>query len=113
MLSLYTAIARVGAARVVSFRAMTPKYALALCKQKTLRFSGLTAQRGWARLILCRFHDFLHEHSTFLFPDTGRCTANKENKQVHCAWALMARVVCSDHDVLKCFLKLSACGHRR
>jgi hypothetical protein len=36
--SLCTAIARVGAARVVSFRKVLPKHALVLCKQKILRF---------------------------------------------------------------------------
>jgi hypothetical protein len=40
--SLCTAIARTDAARVVSFWKMPPKHALALCKQKTLRFWGLT-----------------------------------------------------------------------
>jgi hypothetical protein len=70
----------------------TPKHALALCKQKFLRFWGLTAQRGWARLILDRLHDLVlspgdptaatrepdyssHERQTFFFPDTGRGTA--------------------------------------
>jgi hypothetical protein len=38
---------------------MPKKHGLALCKQKALRFWGLTAQRGWARLILGRFHDLL------------------------------------------------------
>jgi hypothetical protein len=33
----------VGAAHVASFWKMTPKNALALCKQKILRFWGLTA----------------------------------------------------------------------
>jgi hypothetical protein len=72
---------------------MSPKNALALCKQKILRFSGLTAQRGWARLILDRFRDQAlspfdltaatcgpdsasHEHYTFFFPYTGRGIAN-------------------------------------
>jgi hypothetical protein len=36
----------VGAARVVDFWKIPPKNALALCKQKILRFWGLTAQRG-------------------------------------------------------------------
>jgi hypothetical protein len=49
--SLCSAIARVGAVRVVSFWKIPPKNALALCKQKILRFWGLTAQYGWARLI--------------------------------------------------------------
>jgi hypothetical protein len=60
---------------------------------KILRFWGLTAQRGWARLILGRFYDSVfspgdstattrepdsisHEHQTFLFPDTWRGAAN-------------------------------------
>jgi hypothetical protein len=43
----------------VSFWKILPKQALALCKQKNLRFWGLTAQRGWARLILGRFHDLV------------------------------------------------------
>ena len=85
---LYTAIAWVGAARVVSFWKIPPKHALALYKQKTLRFWGLTAQRSWARIILDRFHDMVlspgdptaatrepdlapHEHRTFFFQDTG------------------------------------------
>jgi hypothetical protein len=71
---------------------MPPKHALALCKQKILRFWGLTAQHGWACLILGRFRDFVfspgdpmaatlepdsasHQHHTFFFPDTGRGTA--------------------------------------
>jgi hypothetical protein len=43
----------------VSFRKIPPKNALAFCTQKILRFWGLTAQRGLARLILGRFHDFV------------------------------------------------------
>jgi hypothetical protein len=59
---------------------------------KILRFWGLTAQRGLARLILGRFHDFVLSpgDSTaaasqtqfqiitklYFFPDTGRGTAN-------------------------------------
>ena len=56
-------------------------------------FGGLTAQRGWARLILDRFYDLLlspgnpmaamhepesvsHEHRTFFFPGRGHGTAN-------------------------------------
>jgi hypothetical protein len=91
--SLCTAIARVNAARVLSFWEMPPKHALALCKQKILRFWGLTAQRGWARLILDRFHDLVllpdnpsatahdsdsvsYEHHTYFFPDCGRGAAN-------------------------------------
>jgi hypothetical protein len=57
--SLCTAIARVTAARAVGFWKIPPKGALALCKQKILRFWGLTAQRGRARLILGRFNDLL------------------------------------------------------
>ena len=41
--SHFTAIARVDAARVVSFWKNPPKHALALCKQKILRFWGLAA----------------------------------------------------------------------
>jgi hypothetical protein len=48
---LFTAIARAGAARVVSCREMPPKHALALCKQKILRCWGLTALHGWVCLI--------------------------------------------------------------
>jgi hypothetical protein len=83
----------VGATRVASFWKMPPKHTLALCKQKILRFWGLTAERGWARLILGRFHDLAlspgnstaatrepdsvsHEHHTIFFPVTGRGTAN-------------------------------------
>jgi hypothetical protein len=90
---LCTAIAKVGAARVVSLWNMPPKDTLALCKQKILRFWGLTAQRGSARLILDCFHDLVlspgdpaaatrepdsasHEHQTFFFSDTGRGTSN-------------------------------------
>ena len=85
--SLFTAIARIGAGRVVNFWKISPKN-----KQNALRFWGLTAQRGWARLIQGRFHDLLlspgdptattrepdsasHEQHTFLFPDTGRGAA--------------------------------------
>jgi hypothetical protein len=72
---------------------MLPKLAPALCKQKVLHFWGLTAQRGWACLILGRFHVFMlssgdptaamreqnpasHENHTFFFPDIGRGAAN-------------------------------------
>jgi hypothetical protein len=54
--NLSTASARVKAALVVSFWKMPPKHAIALCKQKILRFWGPTAQRGWANHILGRFH---------------------------------------------------------
>ena len=36
---------------------MPPKHARVLCKKNVLSFWGLTAQRGWARLILVCFHD--------------------------------------------------------
>ena len=49
--SHYTAIAGVGAARVVSFWKMPSKGALALCKQKILRFWGLTACCGFCSLL--------------------------------------------------------------
>ena len=72
---------------------MPPKHALALCKQKILRFWDLTAQRGWARLILDHIHDLVlspgnpltaahepgsvsHDHHTYFFPDYGHGTAN-------------------------------------
>jgi hypothetical protein len=91
--SLCMAIARAGAVRVVSFWKIPPKNALALCERKILRFWGLTAQRGWARLILDRIQDMVlspgdptaatrapdsasHEHLTFFFPGTGRGAAN-------------------------------------
>jgi hypothetical protein len=78
----------VGAARVVSSWKIPTKHALALCKQKILRFWGLAAQRGWARLILGRFHDLVlspgdstattrepdsvsHEHRNFFFQTPG------------------------------------------
>jgi hypothetical protein len=52
-------VVRVGATRVVSSWEMLPKSALALCNQMILRFYGLSAQRGWVRLILGRFHDLV------------------------------------------------------
>jgi hypothetical protein len=79
----------VGAERVASFWKIPPKQAFALCKQKILRFWGLTALRGWDRLILGCFQglvlspgdptaatrklDFnLHSQRNFFFPDTRR-----------------------------------------
>jgi hypothetical protein len=78
----------VEAARLLSFWKISPDEALAFSKQKILRFWGLTEQRGWARLILDRFHDLVsapdhskggtldpstvaHEHHSFFFPDNG------------------------------------------
>jgi hypothetical protein len=75
--------------RVVILWRIPPKGAFALCKQKILRFWGLKAQRGWARLILGRFYDFVlspgdpkaatrepnsasHEHHTSFFPEIWR-----------------------------------------
>jgi hypothetical protein len=72
--SLCTSIARVAAARLLSFW-------------------GLTGQRGWARLILDRLHDLVlspddskgstldpdtvaHKHNSFFFPDNGHGAAN-------------------------------------
>jgi hypothetical protein len=98
-----TAIARVDAARVVSFWKTPPKHALTLCKQNILRFWGLTAQRCRARLILDRFHDLLlspggstaathepdsvsHEHRIYFFPDTWRGAAST----VRFGWRLAA-----------------------
>jgi hypothetical protein len=57
--SLCASIARVAAARLLSFRKMSPEQALAFSNQKILRFWGLTGQRGWARLILGRLHDLV------------------------------------------------------
>jgi hypothetical protein len=91
--SLCTSIARVAAARLLSFWKMSPKRALAFSKQKALRFWGLTGQRGWARLILDRPHDLVlspddskgstldpdtvaHEHLSFFFPDNGHDAAS-------------------------------------
>jgi hypothetical protein len=91
--SLCTSIARVAAARLLSFWKMSPKQALAFSKQKILRFWGLTGQRGWARLILGRIHDLVsspddskgstldletvaREHRSFFFPDNEHGAAN-------------------------------------
>jgi hypothetical protein len=91
--SLCTFIARVAAARLLSFWKMSPKQALAFSKQKVLRFWGLTGKRAWARLILDHLHDLVlspgdfkgstldpgtvaHEHHKFLFPDSGNGAAN-------------------------------------
>jgi hypothetical protein len=52
--ALATAIARVHAARLTSYYHMDHAKALSLAKQKIIRFWGLTAHRGWARLILNR-----------------------------------------------------------
>jgi hypothetical protein len=84
--SLCTTIARANKACAVGFWKMPPKGALALCKQKILRFWGLTAQRGRARVILGRFKisplcdptaatrepdPISHKHHTFIFPSLG------------------------------------------
>jgi hypothetical protein len=91
--SLCTSIARVAAARLLSFWKMSPGQAQAFSKQKVLRFCGLTGQRGWARLTLDRLHDLVlppgdfkdstldlgtitHEHHRFFFPDSGHGAAN-------------------------------------
>jgi hypothetical protein len=91
--SLYTSIARVAAARLLSFWEMSPEQDLAFSNQKILRFWGLTGQRGWARLILGRLHDLVlapndskgsmldpdtvaHEHHSFFFPNSGHGAAN-------------------------------------
>ena len=77
----------------MSFWHMSPEQALAFSKQKILRFWGLTGQRGWARLILDRFHDLVlspdgtkgtardpdadaHEQHNFFFPDNGHGADN-------------------------------------
>jgi hypothetical protein len=80
---------------------MPPKNALALCKKKILRFWGLTAQRGLARLILDRFHHLVlsrgdstaatrkpdsvsHEHQLFSF------SRHWAWRRLHC-WFRLAR----------------------
>ena len=80
---------------------MSPKRALALYKHKILRLCGLTAQQGWARLILDRFYGIvlfpgdpaaatrepdsaLHERQTFFFPGIGRDTVNAAGGRQHC-----------------------------
>jgi hypothetical protein len=85
-------IARVAAARLLSFREMSSEQALAFSKQKIFRFWGLARQRGWARLILDRLHDLVlapkdskgspldsdtaaHEHHSIFFPDSGHGAA--------------------------------------
>ena len=90
---LSTPIARVAAARLLSFWKMSPEQALAFSKQKILRFGGLAGQRGWARLILDRLHDLVlspndskgsafdpgtvaHEDHSFFFPDNRHGAAN-------------------------------------
>ena len=50
--TLATAIARVHAARLMSYYHIDRAKAMGLAKQKIIRFWGLTAQHGWARLIL-------------------------------------------------------------
>jgi hypothetical protein len=57
--SLRTSIARVAAARLLSFWKMSLEKVLAFSKQRVLRLWGLTGQRGWARLILDRLHDIV------------------------------------------------------
>jgi hypothetical protein len=91
--SLCTSIARLAAARLLSFWEMSPEKDLAFSKQKILRFWGLTGQRGWARLILDRLHDLVlppgdskgstldpdtvaHEHHSFFIPDNGHGAAD-------------------------------------
>jgi hypothetical protein len=88
-----TSIARVAAARLLSFWKMSPEQALVFSNQKVLRFGGLTGQRGWARLILGRLHDLVlspsdskgsmldpdtvaHEHQSFFFSDNEHGAAN-------------------------------------
>jgi hypothetical protein len=91
--SFFTPIARVAAARFLSYWEMSPEQALAFSMQKILRFWGLNRQRGCARLILGRFHDLVlsfgdfkgstldpdtvaHEHRSFFFRDDGQGAAN-------------------------------------
>ena len=92
--SFCTSIARVAAAKLLSlYLKMSPEQALALSKQKILRFWGLTWQRGLARVILSRLHDLVlspsdskkstldpdtaaREHRSFFFPENGHGAAN-------------------------------------
>jgi hypothetical protein len=91
--SFCTSIARLAAARLLSFWKTSPEQALAFANQKVLRFWGLIGQRGWARLILDRLHDLVLppedskgstldpdtvalEHHNFFFLDSGNGSAN-------------------------------------
>jgi hypothetical protein len=115
--SLCTSIARVAAARLLSFWKMSPEQALAFSKQKVVRFWGLTEQRGWARLILGRLHDLVlppsdskgstldsdtvaHEHQSFFFPDNGHFFSRKNATASAGATAVK---------VLVCFLYYAIC----
>jgi len=86
--SLAYAIARVKAIKYLSYFDIKLQDALALHKQAVLRLWGLTAQRGWARLILNRLRGLVvlaeppdapeggpdaeaHGHRNFFFPATG------------------------------------------
>ena len=79
------AAARVKAIKYLSYFDINLQDALALHKQDILRLWGLTAQRGWARLILNRLRGLVvlaeppdapegdpdadaHDHRSFCFP---------------------------------------------
>ena len=91
--SLAYAISRVKATKYMSYFDIKPQDALALHKQAVLRLWGLTAQRGWARLILNRLRGSVmlaeppdapegdpdadaHDHHNFFFPDHGASAAS-------------------------------------
>ena len=91
--SLAYAIARVKAIKYLSYFNIKPQDALALHKQAVLRLWGLTAQRGWARLILNRLRSLVmlaeppdapegdpdadaHDLHNFFFPDHGASAAS-------------------------------------
>ena len=91
--SLAYAIARVKATKYLSYFNIKPQGALALHKQAVLRLWGLTAQRGWARLILNRLRSLVmlaeppdapegdpdadaHDLHNFFFPDHGASAAS-------------------------------------
>ena len=91
--SLAYAMARVKAIKYLSYFDIKLQGALALHKQAVLRLWGLTAQRGWARLILNRLRGLVvlaeppdapegdpdadaHDHHNFFFPDHGASAAS-------------------------------------
>jgi hypothetical protein len=105
--SLCTSIARVAAARLLSFWKMSPEQDLAFSKQKIFRVWLLTGQRCWARLILGRLHDLVlppndskgstldpdkaaHEHRSFFFLDNGHGAADAAGF----GWRLSKVLVC-------------------
>ena len=91
---LANAIARARALKHLSYFACRKDHAFEMHKQSIIRFWGLTAQRGWARLILDRLDALGHGsaatthgnaagrfddaagHYNFFYPDHGNGTAN-------------------------------------